>query len=231
MKFIRLITGAGRYTKDAFLGKRAGWPLFIISKYLLYPLFLGYMVEIYRGKKPSVSGNPYEFIEGEELWGGLFFNGMKALVIKILYATPIALIIGPFIILYLFGDTNPVDVIGSGIFGLSEETTLAIGTAASLFVLLYTIIIAFSLPVGLIRFARTGNFIEAFKMMDILEYVGRIGRVNYFLAIVLLIMILSGAEYLLVQVPYVGWGLLFVFTPVIAVFSARYVTLLYEEGV
>ena len=230
VNFIRLITNAGQYTKDAFIGKTAGWPLFIISKYLLYPLFLGYMVEIYRGKMPSTSENPYEFIEGEELWGGLFFNGIKALVIKILYATPIALIIGPVIILYLFGDTNPVDLIGSGMFGLSEETTLAIGTIGSLFVFLYTIILAFSLPVGLIRFARRGNFFEAFKMVDILGHIGKIGRVNYFLAIVLLIVIISGAEYLLVQVPHIGWGLLFAFTPVLAVFSARYVTLLYEEG-
>jgi len=230
VNIIRLITVAGLYTKDAFIGKMAGWPLFIISKYLLYPLFLGYMVEIYRGKIPSSSENPYEFIEGEELWGGLFFNGIKALIIKILYATPIALIIGPFIILYVFGDSNPVDLIGSGMFGLSEETTLAIGAVASLFVFFYTIIIAFSLPIGLIRFARTGNFFDAFKIVDILGHIGRIGRIKYFLAIVLLILIISSMEYLLVQVPYIGWVLLLVCTPVFAVFSARYVTLLYEEG-
>lgn len=228
MDFDRLLINSFFYTKDAFLGKRSRWILFIISKYLLYPLFLGYLVEIYRGKMPSKSDNPYEFIENEPVFGALFFNGLKLFIIKLIYTVPIAIIAAPLLITLIFGDEDALSTIVSGTGIVPEEVLFAFGFVTGLAIIVYTFLIGINLPIALIRFSRTGLMREAFRFFDIQKIIGEIGRLNYILALFILAIIIGLIEYLLLQVPDIGWALLTIFTPVLAVFSARYITMIYE---
>ena len=44
------------YAKDAVWGKWVRWILLVIST-IIFPLILGYMMEVYRGKKPATGEN------------------------------------------------------------------------------------------------------------------------------------------------------------------------------
>ncbi|GAA5262476.1 DUF4013 domain-containing protein [Methanocalculus sp. MC3] len=228
MDFDRLLINSFLYTKDAFLGKQSRWILFIISKYLLYPIFLGYMVEIYRGKMPSRTDNPYEFIDDEPVFGALFFNGLKLFVIKLIYTVPIAIIAAPLLITLIFGDEDALSGLVSGTGIVPEEVLFAFGFLTGLAIVIYTFLIGINLPIALVRFSRTGLMREAFRFFEIQKIIGHIGRLNYIIALFLLAIIIGLIEYLLLQVPEIGWALLIIFTPVLAVFSARYITMIYE---
>ena len=229
MTIISLITDAGVYTKEAFLEKKTRLPFFIILLYFIYPLFLGYIVEIYRGKLSSQSDNPFEFVNGVKTLGRLLYDGIRAFIIQILYATPLALVIGPIVATFIFGESDPVDTVGSGIFGLPDQTIIFIGVLAGIFIFLYTILIAFSLPIGLARFAHTGKMLDALRFLSIFRHINRIGWINYLLSIAILLLIIAGTEYLLMQIPQIGWILVIIVTPVLAVFAARYSAILYES--
>lgn len=226
--FDRLLINSFMYTKDAFLGKQSRWILFIISTYLLYPLFLGYMVEIYRGKMPSRSDNPYEFIDDEPLFGALFINGLKLFVIKIIYTVPIAIIAAPLLITLIFGDEDALSRIVSGTGIIPEEILIAFGFVTGLAIVVYTFLIGINLPIALVRYSRTGLMREAFRFFEIQKIIGKIGHLNYIISLFLLAIIIGLIEYLLLQVPEIGWLLIIIFTPVLAVFSARYITIIYE---
>jgi len=229
MQIVSLITDAGVYTKEAFLEKKTRLPFFIILLYFIYPLFLGYIVEIYRGKLSSQSDNPFEFVNGVKTLGRLLYDGIRAFIIQILYATPLALVIGPIVATFIFGESDPVDTVGSGIFGLPDQTIIFIGVLAGIFIFLYTILIAFSLPIGLARFAHTGKMLDALRFLSIFRHINRIGWINYLLSIAILLLIIAGTEYLLMQIPQIGWILVIIVTPVLAVFAARYSAILYES--
>ncbi|MBR1369986.1 hypothetical protein RJ53_11060 [Methanocalculus chunghsingensis] len=229
MQIITLITDAGVYTKELFLEKKTRLPLFIILLYFIYPLFLGYIVEIYRGKISWQSDNPFAFATGAKTLGRLFYDGIRAFIIQILYATPIALVLGPIVVTIIFGESDPIDTVGSGIFGLPDGAIIFIGVLAGLFIFLYTILIAFSLPIGLARFAHTGKMLDAFRFLSIFRHITRIGWISYLLSIGILLLIIGGTEYLLMQIPQIGWILVIIATPILVVFAARYSALIYES--
>lgn len=191
MDFIRLVADAGAYTQNAFTRKRARWPVFIISKYLVYPLFLGYIVEIYRGKMPSASDDPYEFIQDEPHWFSLFLNGIRLLIIKILYTMPIIVTLGPILITFFFGDGDALTTMASDVYGIPEAVLITMGMLVGLFIFLYTFIIGINLPIGLIRFSRTGSMREAFRFGAIIGDIGKIGRLRYIFST---LFIITGLE-------------------------------------
>lgn len=177
---------------------------------------------------PSRSENPYEFIEDEPVFGALFFNGLKLLIIKLIYTVPIAVIAAPLLITLIFGDEDTLSQIISGTGIVPEEVLLAFGFITGLAIVVYTFLIGINLPLALVRFSRTGLMREAFRFFEIQKIIGKIGRLNYIIALFLLAIIIGLVEYLLLQVPEYGWLLIIIFTPVLAVFSARYITMIYE---
>lgn len=85
------------YAKEAVWGKWSRWILLIIST-IIFPLILGYTMEIYRGKKPAPE---------LEHWGKLFIDGLKLIVAQIIWAIPVIII--------------AILVIGGSVFALMSD--------------------------------------------------------------------------------------------------------------
>jgi len=70
------------YAKDGVWDRWARW-LVLIGCMIIFPLILGYIVRIYRGERPAPE-------PGE--WGALFVDGLKLLVVQIIYMAPVILL-------------------------------------------------------------------------------------------------------------------------------------------
>jgi hypothetical protein len=199
------------YAKEAIWGKWVRWILLIVST-IIFPLILGYEVEVYRGKKPAPE---------LENWGKLFIDGLKLFVIQLIYAIPVIIVavifIGTGIFLIVSGGPNAwVGAIGSFIAGF-------------ILILIVGIIIALVEMMGVVRFARTGSMGEAFNFGAIFDLIGKIGWFSYVLAIVALYVVIFIIVGIFMLIPYLGPFLLIVLAPVIAIAIARYATLLYDS--
>jgi len=123
-----------------------------------------------------------------------------------------------------------------------------------LVLLMYLVEIAVGLilPVASIRFARTNSFSEAFNVVAILEYIGKIGWITYIIAFILVALII-GIPICILVLGFVLLGgiILFIFrisniailgfifalvlivltlAPLFAVFQARYMTRVYDSA-
>jgi len=272
MDFGAMLDESFNYTKTGFMDHWAKWLLLIVLPFLALVLFLtvpflpegnvemivgvviavillavilvlpllGYMVGIYRGEKPAPA--PAE-------WGTLFTNGLKLLVVEIIYALPVILIlIAAFLpVLSAFIKSGATNV---NFAGMSEsqvnlwmsahpEFLSAAGLMFGLLLLaiILGIVIAVFSFIGTVRFARTGKIGEAFNFSAICAQISRIGWVNYIVA--LLIICVIGFIFGMIMnvfslVPFVGSliGALVTFVLYVPfiVFSCRYAVLVYEHG-
>jgi hypothetical protein len=84
--------------------------------------------------------------------------------------------------------------------------------------------------IGVIRFARTGSMGEAFNFGAILETIGKIGWVNYIIALIIIGIIIGIIEFILMAIPYVGTLILFLIVPLLVLWHSRYVCLIYDSA-
>lgn len=202
------------YAKDAVIGKWMQWLLLIIATVLLcIPLF-GYLVRVFRGTRPAPEVND---------WVGLIVDGIKYLIISIIYAIPVIIILfatmGALIFAALSGNTAEAI---AGLQGMMLGLIL---------LLIVTIICVFFGTIGVIRFARSGSVGEAFNFPEIRETIGRIGWGSYFIAIILIgiIQLIIGVVIgILNAVPALGLVVELILMAPIALFEARYLTLVYD---
>ena len=87
--------------------------------------------------------------------------------------------------------------------------------------------------IGGIRFARTGSIAEGWRFPAIRENIRKIGWGKYIIALILLLVI--GIIFSIVTaipaiIPYIGWVIPVILSPLLTVFTARYLTLVYETG-
>ncbi|MFY9194423.1 MAG: DUF4013 domain-containing protein [Methanoculleus sp.] len=102
---------------------------------------------------------------------------------------------------------------------------------------------------GLVRFARTDSFGEAFNFSAIITHIGEIGWVSYVLALVIFWIVAAVAAVIfaiamgvisaiLLLIPFVGWLLAFLLSiiiavligPFVGVFGTRYITHIYDSA-
>jgi hypothetical protein len=122
-----------------------------------------------------------------------------------------------------------------------------------LLMFLVEIAVGLIVPVASIRFARTTSFSEAFNVGAILEYIGKIGWINYILALILIALIigipiailvfgfilLSGITMFMFKISSIAiLGfiialiiIILTLVPLFAVFQARYMTRVYDSAV
>ena len=217
MDYGTMLGGSFAYAKDAVIGKWKQWLLLIVATILLCLPLLGYTVKVLRGEKPApeVSG-----------WGTLFIDGIKYLVISLVYAIPALIIlfvtIGSGVMAAAL--TNPagsMDILGGVLFGLLIFVVVAF-------------ICSLYATIGLIRFARTGSVGEGFNFASIGETIGKIGWGTYIIALIIMgiIQVIIAVIFSAITSVIMPVGLLIemVFLAPVTLFEARYLSLVYDSA-
>jgi hypothetical protein len=187
-----------------------------IACLFIIPLMTGYLVELWRGGKPH----------SEDLsWGRLFVDGIKLFVLQIIYIIPLLIVGAIFFVGVLTNMTNqsPEAII---------TALMALMLGVVICCILYVIIVMLS-TIGFVRFARTGRMGEAFSIGEIIRHIGRIGWLRYiWYLVVMLVVNLFGVLGLLMffsfQIMPVIWLVLY---PGVMIFGARFISLVYDQGV
>ncbi|HEX3000801.1 MAG TPA: DUF4013 domain-containing protein [Methanoregula sp.] len=189
----------------------------IIAAFLLSFIASGYLARIYRG-----TAIPPEF----DNWGPLYIDGIRISVTGVLWFIPVGI---AFVLM-----------VASAILGFAKNSALpeALGIGLVIVFAILTVILAvvaflYSI-IGIIRCARTGSIREGIRFTAITETLCSIGWVNYIIALVVLLVI--GLVFVLIMsafslIPYAGDIIQLIFMPVYTVFSARYMTRVYEHGI
>ncbi len=206
-----LAAGAGLMVLAGGLG------IALILTILLSAFYLGYMLKILRGEKtlPPVTG-----------FGTLFTDGIRYAVIEIIYMIP-ALVVFCITVLPVMLTWMPV---------LSGQRPPMAGQmiAGMLGGILLMIIVAFVCGlfaiIGVVRYARTGSFGEAFRFSAILETIHRIGWGAYIAALLIVMVIVMGISFILGVIPIIGGIIQLIINPFIGVFTMRYICLLYDSA-
>jgi len=179
----------------------------------------GYSVRIYRGIKPAPDFTG---------WTDLFVDGVKLAIVWFLWILPLIIVLAAGIAVAVAGLLS------------TQATAMPNTTLLLLFILvlvvefvLMVIVILFGI-IGAIRFARTGSIREGVRISAILTSIRTMGWMSY---IILLIgFIIAALVYAVIAgvlsaVPFVGWVLALIINPFFMIFSARYFTLVYDQGV
>jgi len=227
------------YAKEGVWGKWKHW-LLLMASLIIFPLILGYIVRIYRGEKPAPQ---------LERWGTMFVDGLKLLVVSLIYALPvILLIIAAFLpLLSTFVSSGALSVN----FAAMSETQMdewmtahpailsAIGTMVIVLLVAFIVAIIISIFsfIGTIRFARTGKIGEGFNFTEILAQIRRIGWLTYIAALVI-IGVIGVIFWLLLHIfsfiPVIGEFVFIIVAivvyPPFILFVSRYAALVYGCG-
>ena len=230
MDYGKILRESYNFTKDAVWGKWERWLLLLMSV-VIFPLIVGYMAKIYRGD-PSAP----RFEEG-----GLFISGLKLLFAGLIYAIPViaVLIVTIFYAMvsfmpYIIAE-NPGYILGN----MDKFVNVILGIGFGLLIaIILGIIISLISTIALIRLAKKGKFSEGFNFGAIMQTIRSIGWGRYIVAMIIywvLSIIFFVVLELLNMIPVAGLFLyclvyIIVIVPYI-LFSARYVTLVYEYAV
>ena len=197
------------YAKEGLWGKWVNWLLLIISA-IIFPLLLGYTMEIMRGKKPAPP---------LENWGRMFIDGLKLFVVGIIYALPVIILaivlIGGSVLLFM----NPnalIEGLGTFFIGL-------------IIIIVVAVLISLISTMGNVRLSRTNHMGEAFNFHAIFGHIGRIGWGNYFFALLVMDIIIGVIVLLIALIPVAGGFINLILAPAYSIFTARYITQIYDS--
>jgi hypothetical protein len=175
----------------------------------------GYIVRILRG-----GDTPPEFNN----WLQLAADGIRLDIVALLWSLPILSII----LLSLYLMTGGPLTGGSLGFTLGLLLLMPVAMIAELAVVIITLVYGIT---GAIRFARTGSVREAFAISAIRSTVRRIGRVNFVVALGVLLVVsilyFVVTGFLLI-IPYAGPVLVACIGPLLEVFRFRFLAMVYD---
>jgi len=216
MDYGSMVGESFEYAKEAVVGKWNKWVMLVIATILLGLPLMGYIMKVLRSEKPAPEVTD---------WGTLFVDGIKYLIVGIIYAIPI--IIVEFLVL------------GAGFAGaMTQDPTKAMAAIGTMLVgivviLILAIIIGIFATVGMVRFARTGSIGEAFNFSAILATISKIGWVPYIIALIVLGVcgfIFGIVAGVLMMIPILGIILYVCLISPWAIFAARYICQLYDSA-
>jgi hypothetical protein len=216
MNFGNMIGESFEYAKAAVFGNYKKWLMLVVATILLgIPLF-GYLMKVLRGENPSPE---------VEVWGTLFVDGIKYLVVALIYAIPL-IIVG-------------ILIVRAVVAGMTAGTLADMMTAFGLIVagLVIMVVIAIFIAVfeiiGVVRLARTGSIREAFNFNAILVTIKKLGWSQYLIAFDILIIagfIMEIIGNVLMIIPFIGGFICLFLIPPFTLFIARFISLLYDSA-
>lgn len=211
MKLDENLTDAIDYTKLLFadLGR-----LLILIVLAIIPIVdfvvLGYLGNVMKAPKDPKKLPPLE--NYFDLW----FQGLKILIIALIY------MIIPLVFIIPFLD----------FWGVFSFLTFVRGTGA-LLLLLVGVLLAFFLVsilyIAIINMLKHNDLSKAFAFGEILGIIEKVGWVNYILWL-LVIFVCSIIVTAIGSIPVIGWFLSLMLAPVFGVFVARSVAFVYLEA-
>ena len=159
-----------------------------------------------------------------EKYGEMFVDGAKVTFASLIY------MLVP-VILIATGASSLFAGMLSLQGGFAVPSVMLGGTGVVLLVvgILLGIILLLLLAAGMAHMLKTGKFGKAFAFGEILKTIRGIGWRKYITGIVVLVlisMIIGGAWW----IPYVGWIISAIISPILSVFIFRSLGLLYNEG-
>lgn len=237
MEYGTLLDDAFTYTKEGVFGNLNRWFSLILAIICLGIPMNGYAMRIYRG-----AGTAPEV----DQWGTLFVDGLKLMIVGIIYAIPMiivwAFIYGGMLLAVLQGNVDPAAM---------QDWSPNLGLLLIMYAI--EIVIGIIMPIASIRFARTGSFSEAFNFGAILETIGKIGWITYLIALIILTLVIGIPIFILIigfiiasgaAIFLLGGGdgaligaiallvlVILIISPLFTVFQARYLTRVYESAV
>jgi Protein of unknown function (DUF4013) len=243
MDFGSILDDSFAYAKEGIWGRWPRW-LVLIGCMIIFPLIFGYIVRIYRGERPAPE-------PGE--WATLFVDGVKLLVVYIVYWAPVFLLVlvafVPFIL----------TLVSAGVFSESFSTMsdtqterwfdshpellsqLLVTGGFMVLLILIAIILAIIITIfsflGVVRFARTRSISEAFNFSTLLAHIRRIGWINYLIALISISiigyifgMILNFFSLIPIIGIFIQLILTVIFYVPFIIFSARFSSGIYDTG-
>jgi hypothetical protein len=183
---------------------------------LLSFILSGYLVRIFRGTTPP---------PGFDSFGALYLDGIKLSVIALVWLIPALVILIASFIMIVFGAMSRTAPMG---------TMMTAGFLLLMIGLIVLVITLVYMYMGCVRFARTGSMREAFRISALTATIQAIGWGAYILALVIvavLVVLFGLVIALLALIPLVGWVIQLVLEPLIQIFSARYISRVYDHGV
>jgi len=229
-----MLTDAWHFMRHGVFENGGRWLRLILAFILLAIPMNGYVMRIYRGTEsaPEV-----------DQWGRLFIDGLKLIVISMIYMIPF----------WLLWFASYWQLFAGAFSGQMSDAALAAWEPNMVLVVLMYIVefvITLILPVMAIRFARSNRVAEAFNFRAILDHIARIGWINYVIGVILVAIIVAvPVIVLIVALIILGVVLLamagfsitailglvvvaalifLVIVPLLLVFQARYMTRLYD---
>lgn len=227
MEYGKMLGDSVEYAKVGVWGKWKRWILLIVST-IIFPLILGYIMEIYRGTKPAPE---------LEHWGKLFIDGLKMIVAWIIYMLPVIAVLLVFGGWAIFSAIQQAAMSGNPDFFTSNPELLipliATFLVGVLIAVILAIIISIIATIGIIRMARKERFGEAFNFSGIIETIRKIGWGSYILALIVIVVVMAVFWFILaliMGIPYIGWLIYLVLIPPLLIFEARYLAQVYDAG-
>ncbi|MCX6699213.1 MAG: DUF4013 domain-containing protein [Methanomicrobiales archaeon] len=230
----KMVGDSFEYTKSGLWGNWVKWISLFICQ-VIFPLWGGYQWKIYRGEST---------IPSLEHWGEMFINGIKLIIVNIVY------FLIPIIVFLVSGG---LAIIGLAFTKANNPASIipfiaSLGIAIIISIVVFFIFALLALMAN-IRFARTDNFGEAFNFNAIMGHIGKIGWGSYIVALIVMFLILFVVAFaiifimaiigiLLALIPYIGpilMILLFLIVgiligPFFGCWMARYITLIFDSA-
>ena len=170
-------------------------------------LVYGYLVRLMRG---VMRGEPAE-LPAWELWGELFIDGLKAMVVAFAYLLPgILSMLAGFVAYFLAGPLS-IAMMSAGRSGSDASPALLLGLLGGMAIMLLGMSLGFflsflgtvPLPAALARFVESGRLGDAFHLRALWRLIRAQGW-RYFAAWVV-VMGLIGTAYILYTLIYFTW--------------------------
>ena len=207
------------YAKEGLFGQWVRWILLIIISAIpiINFIFTGYTLRVMKGITPAPELEDYV---------DLFITGLFAFIIGFIWFLP-AMIVGMILIGGAIISGTLFDVSSNAAALAGALVGLGIGAAVTALVFIIFSLVAI---IGIIRYARTGKFGEAFAFSAILDTIKSIGWLNYFLAILIFEIVAVIVYVILAIIPIIGWLLAIIAVPFIGIWYARYVAIIYDSA-